>query len=73
MNRTFTLTDLILFAYNETELTETALIVNALEVDEELNDSFQGVVRTVNYIENIVRNPSEKSIENILNYSRKLS
>ncbi len=72
MNRTFTLTDLILFAYNETEFLETTLIVNELETDYELQETFKGVVKTINYIENIVRQPSEKSINALLNYSRTL-
>lgn len=72
MNRTFTLTDLILFAYNETQLLETTLIVNELETNYRLQEAFKEVVDTIDYIESMVTEPSEKSINAILNYSRTL-
>jgi hypothetical protein len=70
MNRTFTITDLILFAFNETELIDTALIVRSLESDEMLQDQFHEVKKTLLYIETLSLSPSDKSVEAILNYSR---
>lgn len=72
MNRTFTQTDLILFAYNETELTETALIVDALETDYLLQEEFSEIVETMEYLENMVMQPADKSVDAILKYSRSL-
>jgi hypothetical protein len=70
MNKTFTSTDLILFAYNETELTETVLIVNAIERDPALHEDFEEIVNTINYIELLSLQPSSNSIEAILKHSR---
>ena len=70
MNRTFTTTDLILFAYNETELTETVLIVNAIESDPALHEDFKEIVNTISYIELLSLQPSNQSIDAILRHSR---
>lgn len=70
MNKTFTYTDLLLFAYNETDLCDTVLIAKALENDPDLQLSFREIVNTMEYIEGLSKQPSDDSVEVILNYSR---
>lgn len=69
MNRTFTTTDLILFAFNETSLSETVFISKALEKNCFLQAEFEEVVDTIDYIDKLSMGPSSASIDAILKYS----
>jgi hypothetical protein len=70
MNKTFTTTDLILFAFNETVLADTVFIVKALEDDPYLQAEFREVIDTIGYIDTFRIGPSDASLNGILSYSR---
>jgi predicted nucleic-acid-binding protein len=70
MNKTFTTTDLILFAFNETLLSDTVFIVKALEQDFYLQAEFEEVIETIHYIDMFNLGPSNASLDAILKYSR---
>ena len=70
MNRTFTTTDLFLFAFNETGLTDTVFVAKALEKDCFLQAEFQEVIETIDYIDTLSMGPSNASLDAILKYSR---
>ncbi len=69
MNQTVTLNDLIRFAYNETEILQTVLVLDALEYDEEAIDCYIGILACKEMFENILTDPSSKVIASILNYA----
>ena len=70
MNRTFTTTDLILFAFNETELKDTVFISQSLEKDFFMQAEFEEVKETIDYIDTLSMGPSSASLDAIIKYSR---
>jgi hypothetical protein len=73
MKKTFTLDDLILFAYNETGEEISAEIIEAFSEDKELLDEYNSIVEVQSALDLKHPGPSEQTISNILNYSRALN
>ena len=70
MNKKITLNDLLLYLYNETKMTESVLIQQAIDLDFETEEEFEDLKSAVAYFDRLLENPSEKSIQNILIYSK---
>jgi len=70
MNRTCTLDDLILLAYNETCDEQIEGIVEALNSNEEFLDEYLSIAAIQQSLDTIREEPSETTINNILNYSK---
>ena len=70
MIKTFTQNDLIRYIYQETTKEENTEIENALIFDDGLLDELNELQLTVDGISKIERSPSQKSIDNILSYSK---
>jgi len=70
MNRNFTLDDLILLAYNETGDEQIDGIVEALNSNEEFLDEYLSIATIQQELDRIREEPSETTINNILNYSK---
>jgi hypothetical protein len=70
MNRNFTLDDLILLAYNETGDEQIDGIVEALNLNEEFLDEYLSIATIQQELDKIREEPSESTINNILNYSK---
>jgi len=70
MNEIATLNHLVLYLYNETRLTDTVLIQNAIDNDEEIAETFQDLVKARDLINETLMTPSKRSVEMILNYSK---
>ena len=73
MTKTFTQNDVLRFFYNEVTETEKQEIEIALLWDNKLAHFYQEIVETEATLNKIKKQPSERVIENILNYSRSLS
>ncbi len=73
MIKTFTLDELILYYFNETQLTETVLTQTAIDSDEEIADEFGYIVEIFKKMEEMLLVPSEKSMEAIFSYSKNTS
>jgi hypothetical protein len=73
MQKNFTTDDLIRYAYNETMITDTVLIQQAIDDHIELEETYIGIVSTMRTLDGLMVNPSEKSILTILNYSKSLA
>lgn len=67
-----TTTDLIRYAYNETELNETVSIQHRIDSDYKTKELYQEVVETINYIDRFLRVPGTDCINRILDYSKSL-
>ena len=72
MPESSTLNDLMLYYFNETDMTDAVLIQQSIDNDVETEEEYNAIVVTMDYIDKSMVNPSEKSIQNILNYSRSL-
>jgi hypothetical protein len=73
MHKTFTLDDLILFAYNETGNEKSAEIIKALGEDEEFLEEYESIIDVQHQLDSIKETPSRNVIDNILNYSKALN
>lgn len=72
MTRTFTRNDLLMFLYRETSQEETQHIKKALLFDDRLSSDYQEIEQMASLLDEVFSEPSEKSIENVLNYSKSL-
>ena len=70
MNKNFTLDDLILYAYNETDLIGSVRIQQAIDENQELCDDYVEMVDTMRIMDTLMKEPSEKTIQSILDYSK---
>ena len=71
MIKTFTQDDLIRFLYHETSEEENLELNRALKQDAELALQFNELQATIKKLDETLLEPSTRSIENILSYSRK--
>lgn len=69
MNGTITQKDLILYLYNETELTDSVIIQKAIDQDEEIAEDFYSFVAAKNLIEHSLMHASASSINSIMSYA----
>lgn len=70
MIQTFTQLDLIRFIYNEITTEQHREIELALLCDNELMEEYKSLKSTVNELTKVSYNPSNSTIETILNYSK---
>ncbi len=69
MHKNTTFNDLLLFAFNETELAETVRVVDALDADPLLSGEYADLLETLNGIQNAAVSPSDRVMQNILAYA----
>jgi len=70
MTKTFTQNDLIRYYYKETTEKESSKIQNALICDPVLQDQYKEICRMLKELNKVQLEPSEKSVEAILKFSR---
>ncbi|WKN32310.1 hypothetical protein PZB74_02955 [Porifericola rhodea] len=72
MIQTFTLNDLVRFLYDEMNEDEAHKMQEALLLDDELMDMYQDLLSSKHTLDSnpIRKDPSQSSIDKILNYSR---
>ena len=71
MQKSSTLDDLILYYFNETDMTGSVVTQKNIDSNPETEEQFDEIVRTMDYIDNHMISPSAKTISNILSYSKK--
>ncbi len=70
MNQISTLNYLVLYLYNETQLTDTVLIQNAIDTNHEIAETYNDLLAAKALVHETLMAPSQKSIQTILNYSK---
>lgn len=70
MTKTFTPNDVLRYVYDEISNKEKKAIENALSCNSDLLDFYLTTIEARNNARPVMKEPSDKSIENILNYSR---
>lgn len=70
MTKTFTPNDVIRYVYDDISNKEKKAIENALICDSSLLDFYLTTLEAKETAEPAMKDPSDKTIENILNYSR---
>ena len=72
MIRTFTQDDLLRYVYHETSEQETSEIEQALLCDADLQLKFKEMCMVINALDVAKCSPSDRVVDNILNYSKSL-
>lgn len=70
MNETITPEKLILYIYNETGITDTVTVQNAIDSDPVVEMEFEGMLAASRLIDNVQMHASGRSIESILSYAQ---
>lgn len=70
MRKISTTNDLLLYLYNETEMTDSVLTQQAIDYDPETEEEFEHLKAAVGYLDDLLEKPTRKSISNILHYSK---
>jgi hypothetical protein len=70
MIQTFTLNDLICYAFNEKKFPDDASIRYFIDNDPVTGEIYDGFVSSINYLDSIIVEPSPRCIDNLLEYSR---
>lgn len=65
----YTHNDLILYYFNETQLTQTVAIQNAIDNYPEMEQEYETMVAVFEKIDGALLNASEKSIQQILSFA----
>jgi hypothetical protein len=73
MTKTFTRNDVIRYVYNELNTKEKKDIELAMLLDQDLAEEFYELSKAQRGLNRIVKEPSKRVIDNILNYSKSLS
>lgn len=73
MTKTFTQDDVIRYVYNETTELEKKELEKALICDLELQDKYKELVAMKQQLDKGMKRPSDKVVDNILNYSKSLN
>jgi hypothetical protein len=69
MNETITLNDLVLYLYNETEITESVMVQRAIDQDENVAEEFYSMAAARDLIDHSLMHASKSSIESILSFA----
>ena len=68
---TLTTEDLLLFIYGEATPEQSITIQSALEKDWKLKEEYQSLLKEIEQLKEIQISPSKKTLDNILEYSKK--
>lgn len=67
-----TLNDLVLYLYNETNITESVLVQHAIDHDEEVAETYSDLIKARKLLNTLQQSPSQESVDNIMAYSASL-
>jgi len=70
MIKTITQTDLLLYAYNESGLSESDRVQRGIDGDPLVQRDFKELVQAIYSMDDLLLEPSEKSIRRILDFSK---
>lgn len=70
MNKTTTKEDLILYAFNETDLKDSDRVQRGIDGDPLILQDFNEIVETMNILEKGKVQPSDETIQKILNFAK---
>ncbi|MGK7394543.1 MAG: hypothetical protein ACNS62_08215 [Candidatus Cyclobacteriaceae bacterium M3_2C_046] len=73
MTKTFTHDDIIRYVYQETSESENKEIEQLLLCDSELLDLYNQLINIKDSLNDIMKVPSDESVDNILHYSRSMN
>ena len=66
MNKMYSKEDLILYAYNETELTESVLIQQSIDGDPLVENEYAEIVASINILDKVLLEPDQEIINRLM-------
>lgn len=72
MNKTTTKEDLILYAFNESDLKDSDRVQRSIDGDPVIQQDFNEIVETMNILDKGKVQPSDDTIQKILNFAKDL-
>jgi hypothetical protein len=72
MNKTTTKEDLILYAYNESDLKDSDRVQRSIDGDPIIQQDFNEIIETMDALDEGKLNPSDSTIQKILNFAREI-
>ena len=66
MNKMYSTNDLILYAYNETELTDTVLIQQSIDGDPLVQNEYNEIVASINILDKALLEPDQSVIDRLM-------
>lgn len=72
MNKTTTKEDLILYAFNETDLKDSDRVQRSIDGDPLIQQDFNEIVESMNILEKGKVQPSDETIQKILSFAKEL-
>lgn len=61
---------LVLYHFNETEMTDSVVIQHAIDTNYFVAEEFKEMKETFDHLDSLMTNPPEKLINNLLRYSK---
>ena len=71
MKEKITFNDLLLFAFNETELNDTVKVTMAIESDDQVSETYDELLAVIHGIRGLSMTPSTAATERVLAYAGK--
>jgi hypothetical protein len=72
MNKTTTKEDLILYAYNESDLKDSDRVQRTIDGDPLIQQDFNEIVETMGALDDGKVSPSDSTIQKILNFAKEI-
>ena len=72
MNKTTTKEDLILYAYNESDLKDSDRVQRSIDGDPIIQQDFNEIVETMNMMDGSKVQPSDSTIQKILSFAKEI-
>ena len=66
MNKMYSQEDLILYAYNETELTDSVLIQQSIDGDPLVEDEYQEIVASIDVLNKVLFEPDQETMDRLM-------
>ena len=73
MTKMYSKENLILYAYNETELTDTVLIQQSIDGDPLVESDYKEILASLNLLDNVLLEPDEKVMSRLNNFIAEIS
>jgi len=61
---------LILYFFNETEMTDSVVVQHAIDYDYRTNEEYNEMKETLGHLDSMMSEPDRKTVDSILAYSR---
>ena len=68
MNQNYTAEDLLLYAYNETELRDSVRIQHSIDSDPLIESEYREIVESVNSLDKIMLEPDTKAMSRLMEF-----